>query len=729
MLSVMKIRINSIIILSLLSFSTLIPALAYAAPKGADGKDWQYTNANSWSQTYSPDSNINKANVEQLEVKWIFPLAGKSSALSAIASVAIQEGSTTPPIVQDGKVFVTTNYLRTYAIDAKTGKEVWVHDYVIDPEEVQERLPFIFYGRSLNAHLHGIRYWESRNSLLINGMACDFYGIDIDTGETSLWVQDLCLNIPGNIYKYRQGTAVSDGIATYENGNQFIYVLPGIMHAGGFSGDARHVIMGIDMDTHQIKWRIFNFPPQDVPTKDWALQECDIGYFRDIPCSDVAAQAPENLEWDWAEPGETPSPYGGVTANWGHTPIVDEDTGILYTQTGNQGPFTYIGATPGPRLYGSTIMAIDMEEGERIWWSQPMPRDPYDYDCNWDGILADVSGLGKVYMKGCKEGRLHILDAETGELVHLIDVIEDQVDWGQVTSAALTEPYEGQGGIRYHTMDPFSYYDMREMIAPENSNYCGEPCPTYPFFMNGIFGTDMTYDPETATLYHYALGLQCTILESPPAEELGSTYMGMTYPIQNATIVARDVVTGEVKWTWFYDYSWQRAHMVVTKELVYTGFNDGVTRFFDKNTGELLHEVYLGSPQVVGLTTGQDRDGNQKIFTIIGISTEQGTVITPSMPGTVIALGLSDRPVDGAQTKTITTTTTSRTTLTSTSRTTLISTSATTSTVVSTAPAITTTVTSEVTEEVGLPAEITYAAVAVAVIAIVAAAVLMMRKK
>ncbi len=711
-------KIHITLVLTILTLSTVIPGIAFAAPTGSDGKDWQFANGNSWAQGYSPETQINKGNVDQLEIKWIFPLQPRATALQAMQAAAINEGTQTPPLVVDGKVFVTSNFLRTYAIDAETGAQAWVHDYVIDIEDSMNRLPLLIGASAgalavLNAHLHGIRYWEGGNALLINGMACDFYGIDIDTGETSLWVQDLCLNVPGNLYKYRQGTAVTDGVATWESGNQFIFVLPGAMHNSIFTGDARHVIMGIDMDTHQVMWRIFNFPPQDVPTKDWALQECDIGYFRDIPCSDVAAAAPENLEWDWAEPGETPSVFGGVTSNWGHTPVVDEDTGILYTNTGNQGRFTYIGATPGPRLYGSTIMAIDMNKGERIWWYQPMPRDPYDYDCNWDGILADVPGLGLIYMKGCKEGHLNILDAETGVPIQIIDVTTEQYEWGQVTDAVLTEPYEGQGGVRYHTMDPLSYYDMREMEAPDGSNYCGRPCPVYPNWLNGVFQTDMAYNPVTGTLYHYASALQTTILESPPPVEGGSVSMTQGFARQNTTIVARDVVTGNVKWRWYYNTGFVRSSMVVTPELVFTGFPDGMTRLFDAETGELLREINLGSAQLVGFTTGQDAKGDQKIFTVVGIGSTSIAGIFPGMPGTVVALGLKE---GGAGTMTVTTT----------SRTTVTTTSATTSTVTS---ATTTTVTSEVTEEVGLPAEYTYAAVAIAVIAIIAAAVLIMRKK
>jgi hypothetical protein len=514
-------------------------------------------------------------------------------------------------------------------------------------------------------------------------------------------------------------------IGIYEKGNQFIYILSGGMHSTTYEGDGRHVTMGINTnEPYNILWRVFSYPPQDRPTKDWALQECDVGFFMDIPCTEVASTARENLEWDWSQPNEPPSIYGGVTANWGQI-VVDEDTGIIYTNTGNQGPFTYIGATPGPRLYGSTIMAIDANIGQRIWWVQPFPRDPYDYDCNWSGILAEDPVLGKVYMKGCKEGRLYVLNAMTGEPHYIVDVVDEQYSWGQITRAGTLEPNEG--GIKYHLNDPFNYYDMREMESPDGSNYCGRPCPVYPAWTNGIFQTDTSYDPASNTLFHYAGSLQTTILNSPPATPGGRVSQTQGYSVQNVSIVARDVSTGDVKWTWFYPFSTQRSHIVVTSDIVFAGFTDGKMRFFDKTNGALIREMNIGSFMVNGFTTGQDSEGDQMIFGVVGVGRIEPTVYpSPTAAGTVVALGLRDTPASQPPT---TITSTVRTTLTSTSVSTSVSTTATTSTVTSTAQASTTTVTSEITEETGLPAEITYAAVAVAVIAIIAAAVLAMRRK
>ena len=349
-------------------------------------------------------------------------------------------------------------------------------------------------------------------------------------------------------------------------------------------------------------------------------------------------------------------------------------------------------------------------KGKRIWWLQPFPRDPYDYDCDWDGILAEVSGLGKVYIKGCKEGRLYVLDAMTGKPHYVIDVIDEQYQWGQITKAGTLEPW--QGGVKYHLNDPFSYYDMREMNSPDNSKYCGQPCELYQMFLNGIFGTDTTYDPTTQMLYHYATALQGRVLNSssPQVDQAASAFM--TMPISNTTIVARDVATGKVNWTWFYPTSQQRAHMVVSQDLLFSGFTDGYLRFFDKSTGAKLREMNLGSDIKVGPTIGHDSDGNSMIFVMVGVG---GYVagIMPVLPGTVVGIGLSE--VASGEVRTITQTTTVATTKTQTS------------TITSTSPPSTTTVISEVL--VGMPTEITYVAVAIGIIAVIAASLLVTRKR
>jgi len=702
--------------LIILAFSTFIPALAYAAPTGGNGKDWTDVNGNSWAQNYSPQDQINKDNVQNLEVKWLFPVASKTLASTVLQTLSISEGSTTPPIVRNGLVYIMTNYKRTFAINAETGKQVWKYDYTINVTAARARLPV---SLTNIAHSHGFRYWEGGDAILDYGIACDLYAINAKTGQEKFRINDLCLNIPGNTALYSTSLVYGASVGTYEKGRQLIYILPGHMHSTLDRPDSRHVTMGISMDApYNVIWRVFSAPPQGVLVKDWALQECDIGFFSDIPCTEVAAVNRAGLEWDFALPNQPVSKWAGVTANWGQ-PVVDEDTGILYTQTGNQGPYSNMSLAPGPRLYGSTIMAIDMKQGKRIWWVQPFPHDPYDYDCNWSGILLENPTLGKVYVKGCKEGLFYVINAATGKPIYKVDVILDQIARGQIGSIAAKPP---PNGIRTYTPDPKSFYDMREwnwISYParqpgEKGKYFTLPADMYPSWTNGVFGTDMSFDPNTQTLMLYEDAIQRTVTRENPSEAGRELFTTIRKEPANSTLVARDIVTGKVKWSWFYPYSAQRSAMAISGGMVFAGFTDGYLRFLDMNSGALLKELRLGSPVTIGVTIGKDSSGNSKIFVMSGSSALIAAAyyrVEDMVPGTLVAVGLSDKVAD-VKTTTLTTTATS--------------TVSTFSTVVSTEK---TTITSVSTESVGLPAEVTYGAVGIAVVALVAAAVMMTRKR
>jgi len=614
-----------------------------AAPLAVSDKDWQYVNGNSWAWNYSPQTQINKNNVDQLEVKWLFPLEGTSFIPDAMNVINPQEGVTIPPLVNDGIVYIQTNFLKTYAINGSNGRPLWSHEYTLNIQETEERIPWSANVRLF--HLHGIRYWESGESLLLQGFACDFYGLDGKNGTEKFHIIDLCANIPGNLYKYYPAPE-QNSIGTYERGRQFIFLLSHV-EGGGWTESGRNVAMGIDMDTTEIIWRVFNAPPQGELSRDWALQECNVGFFRDIPCSDVAENHFENLEWDWAPaPNMPPHSSSGVTASWGQ-PVIDEETGVLYINTGAQVPWPNVSLTTGPRLYGSTIMAIDMNEGIRIWWQQPQPRDPYDFDCNWSGMLVENPSIGKVYVKGCKDGHWIVSDAKTGNPIHIIQIMD--------------EIYPGKR--TFHITDPFSRYDMIEFKEPDRSFYHGEPPITLiPSNFNGAFSTDQSFDPQTGTVYHYAALAQLKFTTLPTLEGRVSGVIPITALSANVTIVARDISTGTIKWTWFYPFSNQRAHMVISGGMLFSGFTDGNMRFFDKDTGILMDTLHLGSPIVTGVTTGKDSDGHQKLFTIVGATSfprqeSYGLAEQNIVPGTLVAIGLSDN-ISDIVTTTITTTTT-----------------------------------------------------------------------
>ena len=68
-------------------------------------------------QRYSPLDTLNKDNVKNLVPAWAFSLGGEK-----------QRGQETQPIVHDGVMYITGSYSRMYAIDLKSGEELWQYD-------------------------------------------------------------------------------------------------------------------------------------------------------------------------------------------------------------------------------------------------------------------------------------------------------------------------------------------------------------------------------------------------------------------------------------------------------------------------------------------------------------------------------------------------------------------------------------------------------------------------
>ena len=167
-----------------------------------------------------------------------------------------------------------------------------------------------------------------------------------------------------------------------------------------------------------------------------------------------------------------------------------------------------------------------------------------------------------------------------------------------------------------------------------------------------MFGTDRAFDPATQTYYHYMDAIQVTIqIEHSYFEGERNYNGGRMFTTQrtantNSTLTARDFNTGEIKWTFFNPYSHQRSAPVVSGGMVFAGTTDGFIRFFDKDNGDVLNEIGVGSAVVIQATVGHDGNGESKIFTVLGATRLAGAANyglkgQTSVPGTMAAFGLS----------------------------------------------------------------------------------------
>src|SRR5215475_15012013 len=149
-------------VLSLLTTLVLTSGLAlhtiWATPgdsSSLQAADWPINGGSPENQHYSPLTLINRSNVKQLEIAWIYD-TGENGGLQ------------TSPLVVDGVLYGISPEQKIFAVDAATGKELWKFDSGtkgMQPDRV-------------------LAYWSSNDDKrILVGVMNFLYAIDASTGK------------------------------------------------------------------------------------------------------------------------------------------------------------------------------------------------------------------------------------------------------------------------------------------------------------------------------------------------------------------------------------------------------------------------------------------------------------------------------------------------------------------------------------------------------------------
>src|SRR5271163_2001865 len=145
-------RISGYCVLGLCGMSALAGAADERAHTG-----WSDYLGGPDSAQYSALKHINKSNVNQLQVAWSYPTGDKNNY-------------SFNPVIVDGVMYVLAKNNAIVALDAATGREIWVH-----PNDT----------RSITAR--GVNYWESKDRKDRRLLYCadnHLVAIDARTGES-----------------------------------------------------------------------------------------------------------------------------------------------------------------------------------------------------------------------------------------------------------------------------------------------------------------------------------------------------------------------------------------------------------------------------------------------------------------------------------------------------------------------------------------------------------------
>lgn len=676
-----KITLLSLLVATILIVSSTIAAVLPIAPASAQqpasqpipsgdraARNWEYINHDAWASNYSPQTEINKDNARHLELKWIFPFPAGAAAEIAkrLKGVSVQEGSIAPPLVVDGTTYVATNARDTYAYDLETGKVRWTNQFEFDFEAAKAKNPAL--GTGNTGHIHGINY--ANGLLWTSNLFCTLRLVDAQSGSLAFQSEDECLNIPGNVYDWpmykgvgRCGVASHPG-AIYRKDNILIQVYCG---ADGPNG-GRQFVTGYDLNQKPPKriWTAFLQPPGEGDP-EWAIKACNnarAGWYFSYPaffkegklginCKDVPR---ENVINDWGVPKHYTT---AVSAQWGQM-AMDEESGIVYFATGNQGGWANHTFTPGPSLYASAILALEAKTGKIVWWYQTTTRDMVESDASWNTILAKLPIGGqerKVIIKFTTTGLIWALDAANGEPLWLFEApfLRSRVDPdGVVRGRTACAPKVGANPSTQdgYWNDPMSRFDMQEkrwIEYPSKEGACIIPIRAGE--------SDIALDTDRNTIYvAIAQGWNWDILKALPHGTIGvgpafrDTFM--TVP-RNTTIFAVDAITGKSKWSFFIAGVAFRGGVIASGGVVYAPSADGYLYLLDAESGKLLDKKFLGVALATQPTIGKTVGGKSRLIQTNGLGFTGARLgalqAGGAIPGAVMVFGLPDKIPEPAE--------------------------------------------------------------------------------
>jgi len=640
------------------------PPVGGAAPSVATG-NWEMVNYGPTGGSYSPQDQINKGNVQYLEAKWIFPYTRPEKAF-AIGSAF---GSMASPLVVDGTVYISMSDRRILAIDAASGKLLWMNDFggnFLNRTSILAKWPWL---SAPSTHLHAMSYYRESGWLIQSAIACHIYAVDAKTGKTawSMTPDVMCgTNAEfGDPAKFIVGTLGNQGFYSAQaHPPAFQGKIMFVPIGGGSGSGGRAFVTAFDMSNPQRPKRLYRefiMPPAEGDP-NWDVNLCKAvngnGWYFEYPkfleginhpardkaptylgtkCTDVD---PEVVKNDWINLVPGSRTFGKMHTSsatspvWGHYPI-DPETGIVYMGWGDQGAYFNATYRYGAGVPGSGFTAHDIKTGKMVWWYAATVRDMWDYDCSWGGMLGKVGGK-TAFIKGCKNGIIYALDAATGKPFWVYDPPTVVRSAGTNFGVDTNNNPKGKDACCRLTKEDLS-----------------KPWPNYPskdsyvgICFTSCLESDIAYDGKYV---YFASFNEPRIKTLQNARDFGNNgiddrkWNDPKYAnLLNTNIYAIDVNTGRAAWTYRIDQQGFRGGITITGGMVLVYDSSGNLKFLERDTGKLLTEKYFSIPVNVQPTIGATKDGKYRVFLHVGGG--GGSYFANGLPsdGTLVALGLPD---------------------------------------------------------------------------------------
>jgi alcohol dehydrogenase (cytochrome c) len=311
---------------------------------GKEPQNWLTYSGDYSGRRFSSLDQINTKNARSLVAKWVYQ-TGATGKLE------------TTPLVVDGILYATAQDDRAFALDARTGRPIWMYQYPL-PGDIRPCCGRVNRGLAILG-----------DKVFLGTLDAHVIALDTKTGNV-IW--DVVAA------EYQKGYSFTVAPLAVKN-----LVVIGV--SGGEYG-VRGFVDAYDAATGARKWRFYTVPgPGEPGHETW-----------------------EGDSWK----------IGGAPA-W-NTGTYDAVTNQIFWPTGNPSPSNRGEGRAGDNLYSNSLLALNADTGKMNWYFQFTKHDEHDWDATQVPVVIDLgsdSGGKHLIAQANRNGFFYVIDRTTGKLI------------------------------------------------------------------------------------------------------------------------------------------------------------------------------------------------------------------------------------------------------------------------------------------------------------------------
>jgi quinohemoprotein ethanol dehydrogenase len=545
---------------------------------GRNPGEWLTYGQSYSEQRYSLLKQIDATNVARLAQAWSYEVGPGGGPQEAT------------PLYANGVLYGITNWSITFAVDAKTGKEIWRYDPHADRTMNQPGKARLCCG----VISRGVALYEGK--VIIPVVDGRLEAVDMATGKMLWSVLAIPKAEPGEISPY--SITMAPRVA---KGKVFIG------NAGGEFPPFRGYVAAFDVNNGKELWRFYTVPGD--PSKPFENKFMEA--------------AAKTWTGEWWKMGGGGSIWDGMA--------YDPDENLVYVGVGNGLPWPQDlrqgKNTPHlDNLYVASIIALNAETGQLKWYYQCTPGDEWDYDAIQHLTLAELrinNRNRKVIMQANKNGYFYVIDRVNGEFISA----------GEMSQISWSRGIDSKG---------------RPMINPEAYYSSEKGVTVYPVQMHNA--SQGSFNPNTGLVYipinpssTISFTAAETFTPTPGAQNLGLAGRGATAaplatpppygpirkgadgnPIRGGILTAWDPVTQKERWFAVGGGQTGGGTLSTASNLVIQTTPQGQLRAYSADKGEKLFDMPIGQTGGIGPPMTYQLDGKQYIAFMAGQGVQTG---------------------------------------------------------------------------------------------------------